>query len=96
MVRSKTAFVVYGVHKDGLRDPDGNLFIDAQKIEASKRALTDAGVELTAPELIVATKAEAAEVLLPLAKDVSIDTLVLFSGTWVWAAHLVAAIREFA
>lgn len=96
MVRSKTAFVVYGVHKDGLCDPDGNLFIDAQKIEASKRALTDAGVELTAPELIVATKAEAAEVLLPLAKDDSIDTLVLFSGTWVWAAHLVAAIREFA
>ena len=28
MVHSKTAFVVYGVHKDGLKDPDGTLFID--------------------------------------------------------------------
>ena len=27
MVKSKTAFVVYGVHKDGLKDPDGNLFM---------------------------------------------------------------------
>ena len=39
MVQSKTAFVVYGVHKDGLLDPDGNLFIDYGKIENSKAAL---------------------------------------------------------
>ena len=47
-------------------------------------------------ELIVATKKEAADVILPLAKDDSIDTLVLFTGTWVWSAHMVGAIREFA
>jgi hypothetical protein len=25
-----------------------------------------------------------------------VDAIVLFSGTWVWASHLVGAIREFA
>ena len=96
MIRSKTAFVVYGVHKDGLKDPDGNLFIDYGKIENAKKALRNEDIELVTPELIVATKKEAAEILLPLAKDDSIDTLVLFSGTWVWAAHMIAAVREFA
>lgn len=96
MIKSRTAFVVYGVHKDGLKDPDGNLFIDYKKIEDSKAALRREGVELVCPELIVATKQEAKDVILPLAKDDSIDTLVLFSGTWVWAAHMISAIREFA
>lgn len=96
MIRSKAAFVVYGVHKDGLKDPDGNPFIDQQKIDASKAALRELGVELAEEKLVVATKAEAREVICGLAKDDSIDCLILFSGTWVWAAHLVGAIREFA
>ena len=96
MVHSKTAFVVYGVHKDGLKDPDGNLFIDYDLIAKSKEALKAQDIELVEEELIVATKQEAKDILLPLAKDDSIDTLVLFSGTWVWAAHMIAAIREFA
>ena len=96
MLKSKTAFVVYGVHKDGLLDPDGNLFIDESVIENSKKALKAEGVELVEESLIIATKEEAKNVLLPLAKDDSIDTLVLFSGTWVWAAHMIGAIREFA
>ena len=29
-------------------------------------------------------------------KDDSVDCVILFSGTWVWAAHMVAAIRDFA
>ena len=33
MIQSRTAFVVYGVHKDGLCDPDGNLFIDESIIK---------------------------------------------------------------
>ena len=96
MIKSRTAFVVYGVHKDGLKDPDGNLFIDYKKIEDSKNALKSEGIDLVTPELIVATKQEAKDVILPLAKDDTIDTLVLFSGTWVWAAHMIATIREFA
>ena len=96
MVRSKTAVVVYGVHKDGLKDPDGNLFIDYDLIAKSKAALKAQNIDLVEEELIIATKQEAKDILLPLAKDDSIDTLVLFSGTWVWAAHMIAAIREFA
>lgn len=96
MVQSKAAFVVYGVHKDGLKDPDGNLFIDERLIVNAKNALKEQGVELSEEKLIIATKKEAQDILLPLAKDDSIDTLVLFSGTWVWAAHMIGAIREFA
>ena len=96
MIRTKVGFVVYGVHKDGLKDPNGNPFIDEQIIERSKRALREQGIELVENELIVATKEEAKQVILPLAKDDSVDCLVLFSGTWVWAAHMVAALREFA
>ena len=96
MLKSKAAFVVYGVHKDGLKDPDGNLFIDENVIQNSKKALKNEEIELVEEKLIIATKEEAKKVLLPLAKDDSIDTLILFSGTWVWAAHMVGAIREFA
>ena len=110
MIKAKVGFVVYGVHKDGLKDPDGNLFIDYDIIERSKKALRDSGLTLVEgrdvleakgikvehDNDIVATKKEANEIILPMAKDDSIDCLVLFSGTWVWAAHMIGAIREFA
>ena len=59
MVKSKAAFVVYGVHKDGLLDPDGNLFINESVIENSKKALQGKGIELAVEPLIIATKEEA-------------------------------------
>ena len=96
MVQAKAAFVVYGVHKDGLKDPDGNLFIDEEVIGGAREALKACGIELHEEKLIISTKQEAKDVLLPLAKDDSVSSLVLFSGTWVWAAHIVGAIREFA
>lgn len=110
MIKAKVGFVVYGVHKDGLKDPDGNLFIDYDIIERSRKALRDSGLTLVEgrdvleakgikvehDNDIVATKKEANEIILPMAKDDSIDCLVLFSGTWVWAAHMIGAIREFA
>ncbi len=88
-------FVVYGVHKDGLCDPDGHPFIDEGVVAAAKQALRDEGIELQEEGTVVATKEEARRVLCPMAKDDAIDCLVLFSGTWVWAANLVAAVREF-
>ena len=110
MIKAKVGFVVYGVHKDGLKDPDGNLFIDHDIIERSRQALLDRGLTLVEGKDvlkaqgipvehdndIVSTKKEARDILLPLAKDDSIDCVVLFSATWVWAAHMIAAIREFA
>ncbi len=96
MIRAKVGYVVYGVHKDGLKDPLGTPFIDGDVVRRSAQALRDAGLEVAEEKLIIATKEEAKQVILPLARDDSVDCLVLFSGTWVWAAHMAGALREFA
>ncbi len=52
-------------------------------------------MELFVHDLIIASKEEAKESLSKFKKDDSIDAIILFSGTWVWAAHLIAPIRDF-
>jgi L-arabinose isomerase len=96
MINSKAGFVVYGVHKDGLKDPMGQPFIDQKIIDDSKTALEKEGVTLACEELVIASKQEAVNVIGRFAKDDSVDCLILFSGTWVWAAHMIGAVREFA
>jgi L-fucose isomerase len=96
MIRPVVGFIVYGVHKDGLLDPMGHPFIDDALIADAKNALKAAGVELIEHDVVVATKQEAADALRKMKHDERIDAVVLFSGTWVWAAHLVGAIRDFA
>ena len=96
MLKTKVGFIVYGVHKDGLEDPMGQKFIDEAVIAASKQALREKGLELDEHDVIIATKKEAIQALSKYKKDDSIDAIVLFSGTWVWSAHLLAAIRDFA
>ena len=96
MIKSKVAFIVFGVHKDGLPDPMGKPFIDESVVAASKSALRQAGLELVEYPVVLATKAEARECFAQFKTDPWIDAVVLFSGTWVWAAHLVAALRDFA
>ncbi len=96
MIRPTTGFLVYGVHKDGLQDPQGQPFIDEAIVARSKQALRAAGVELVEHDTVLATKAEARTALKKMKDDDRISGVVLFSGTWVWAAHLVAAIRDFA
>ncbi len=92
----KAGFVVYGVHKDGLKDPMGTPFIDEKIVAAARAALEARGIGLVANDLVVASKTEARACFADLAKRDDVDALVLFSGTWVWAAHLVGALREFA
>jgi L-fucose isomerase-like protein len=96
MIKTKVGFIVYGVHKDGLEDPMGQKFIDEGLIDSSKEALKRKGLELDEHDIIVATKKEAIQALSKYKKDDIIDAVVLFSGTWVWSAHLLAAIRDFA
>jgi L-fucose isomerase-like protein len=96
MIIPRVGFVMYGVHKDGLKDPLGAPFIDGNIVASAKEALRAAGLELLEYETIVASKAEARECFGRLAKLDDLDALVLFSGTWVWAAHIVGALREFA
>ena len=96
MIQATVGFIVYGVHKDGLQDPMGTPFVDDALIAEAKAALTKAGLQLVEHETVIASKQEAAEALKKMKQDDRVDAVVLFSGTWVWAAHLVAAVRDFA
>jgi L-arabinose isomerase len=95
MLKAKVGFVVYGVHKDGLQDPLGQPFIDEGLIENARKSLQDAGLELVEYPLVIAAKQEARECLAQFKMREDVDAVVLFSGTWVWAAHLLAALRDF-
>jgi len=44
---------------------------------------------------VLATKQEARAAMKKMKGNDDVDMVVLFSGTWVWAAHLVGAIRDF-
>jgi len=96
MITPKVGFIVYGVHKDGLQDPMGTPYIDDELIANAKQALRDAGLELVEHDLIIASKQEARECFGRFKKMDEVDAVILFSGTWVWAAHMIAAIRDFA
>jgi L-arabinose isomerase len=95
MISPKVGFVVYGVHKNGLKDPMGVPFIDDRVVKQAKAALRAAGLKLVEHEVVLASKKEAKECFAGFKKMDDLDAVVLFSGTWVWAAHLVAAIRDF-
>ena len=96
MVEPKVGFIVYGVHKDGLKDPMGQPFIDEKIVAQSKAALTKAGLTLVTHDLVIASKDEAVAAMRRMKNDDGVDAVILFSGTWVWAAHLVGAIRDYA
>ncbi len=92
---AKVGFIVYGVHKDGLKDPMGTPFIDDKLIERAKRTLREEGLELVEHDLVIASRQEAVECLRRFKKIDDLDAIVLFSGTWVWASHLIGAVRDF-
>lgn len=96
MISPKVAFVVFGVHKDGLEDPMGQPFIDENIIEGSRQALRNEGIELVEHDIVIASKNEAQACLNRFKKMEDIDAVVLFSGTWVWAGNLIGAVQDFA
>lgn len=96
MIKTKAAFIVYGVHKDGLKDPMGAPFIDDALVANSKAALRNAGIDLVEYNTVIASKAEARQALAAFKNRDDVDAVILFSGTWVWAANLVGAIRDYA
>jgi L-fucose isomerase-like protein len=95
LIQPTVGFIVYGVHKDGLKDPMGVPFIDDAIVKRSKEALAKAGMKIVEHDVVIASKEEARSALKRMKADDRIDMVVLFSGTWVWAAHLVAAVRDF-
>ncbi|HEV2116956.1 MAG TPA: hypothetical protein VGR48_13075 [Terriglobales bacterium] len=96
MIQPVVGFIVYGVHKDGLKDPMGVPFIDSQVVKNAKAALRKSGLKLVEHDLVVASKEEACAAMRKMKLNDQVDTIVLFSGTWVWAAHLAAALRDYA
>ncbi|MBN1217812.1 MAG: hypothetical protein JXM69_02700 [Anaerolineae bacterium] len=96
MIKPKIGFIVYGVHKDGLLDPLGTPFIDDGLVQQAKQTLRQAGLELVEHDVIIASRLEARACFSKFKKMDDVDALVLFSGTWVWAAHLAGPLRDFA
>jgi len=95
VIQPTIGFIVFGVHKDGLKDPMGAPFIDDALVRRAKSALSAAGLEVIEHNIVVASKKEARAAFKRMKSDDTIDAVVLFSGTWVWAAHLVGAIRDY-
>ncbi|MGA8557123.1 MAG: hypothetical protein WB630_22135, partial [Candidatus Acidiferrales bacterium] len=96
MIQPTVGFIVYGVHKDGLKDPMDRPFIDESIVRNSKRALSSAGLKIIEHDVVIATKEEAKAALKAMKSNDAVDAVILFSGTWVWAANLVGAVRDFA
>jgi L-fucose isomerase-like protein len=92
----KVGFITYGIHKDGLLDPMGTPFINSELINNAKVRLKKEGLELIEHEIVIASKKEAKDCFSKFKKMDDLDAVILFSGTWVWAAHLIAPIRDFA
>ena len=63
MIEPKVGFIVYGVHKDGLCDPNGQPFIDESIVEEAKETLEEKGLKLACHDIVVASKKEAKEAL---------------------------------
>jgi len=95
MEQPTVGFIVYGVHKDGILDPMGKPFIDDKIIKKSKDVLKKNGLKLVEWDIVVSTKQEAREALKAMKHNEQISSVILFSGTWIWAAHLLAAIRDY-
>lgn len=96
MIKTKVAFLVYGVHKDGLTDALGAPFIDEVMIKEAKKALWNKGLELYEYETIIATKKEAVDAFKQIKLDDSIHAVVLFSGTWIWSSNMLSSIQDLA
>src|SRR5208283_3734649 len=73
----------------------GTPFIDDALVKRTKSALVAAGLKVIEHGVVVASKEEARAALKKMKCDDAIDAVVLFSGTWVWAANLVGAIRDY-
>ena len=96
MISPVMGFIVYGVHKDGLKDPMGTPFIDDVVVEEARSALKRCGITVIEHPVVVASREEAVAALREMKHRENVDGIILFSGTWVWAAHMAAAIRDYA
>jgi molybdopterin biosynthesis enzyme MoaB len=81
LIHPTVGFIVYGVHKNRLKDPIGLPFIDDSMVKRSKEALAQAGLRIVEHETVLATKEEARNAFKKMKSDDQVDMVVLFSGT---------------
>ncbi len=91
----KAGFIVCASHKDGIQDPNGAPYVDELLIQDGIHKLRQRGIDCLEYPLVVSTKQEAKEAFRAMAKDDSVQSLIIFPGTWNWVGHLTAAIRDF-
>ena len=53
MIKPRVGFIVFGVHKDGLPDPMGAPFIDAEIVTKAKGSLEHSGVDLVSHDVVL-------------------------------------------
>ena len=63
MIKPVAGFIVYGVHKDRMKDPLGKPFIDEKIIDRAKKTLIQRGINIVEHDTIIATKQEARRAL---------------------------------
>jgi L-arabinose isomerase len=62
----------------------------------AKLSLKNAGLDLVEHDIVIASKKESKDCFDRFKKMNDLDAVILFTGTWVWGAHLIGAIRDFA
>ena len=63
MRKPKVGFIVYGVHKDGLKDPMGQPFIDDSVVRKARESLASVGLNVVRHDIVIASKPEAMQCL---------------------------------
>ena len=96
MLKPRIGFLIFGQHKDGVHDHMGTPHMDYPLFDKCKDAVREHGIELVCEEVVIRDKDEAKAALRKFRIDDDIDGIIMFSGTWVWSANLIGAVREFA
>src|SRR5690606_21824263 len=95
MDRLKVGFIVCASHKDGIKDPNGNEYVDSSLIADCQNQLKELGIDCIKYPIVVANKKEAKEAFMSFAKNDEVQSIIIFPGTWNWVGNLTAAIRQF-
>ncbi len=96
MIKPKMGFLIFAQHKENTATHDGNPHMDFPLFEKCKDAIRSYGIELVCEEVVIRDKEEAKVAMRKFRNDDSIDGVILFSGSWMWSANIIASIREYA
>lgn len=96
MLKPKMGFLIFAQHKENTQTHDGNPHMDFALFDKCKDAVRAYGIELVCEDIVIRDKDEAKVALRKFRNDDSLDGVILFSGSWMWASNIIGAIREYA